>query len=257
MAEYQNTFRRAEIKYMLDSTQYTELMKELTERGIAKVDAYGRTNVLNIYYDTPDYRLIRASLDSKAYKEKLRLRCYKTPDSDSTVSFIEIKKKYDGIVYKRRTSAEYGGAREYLNNGTPLSEDTRDSQIRSEIDYFLRFYKDLAPAMVITYERIAMEGLSDKNLRITFDDNILWRTGNLDLKYGPSGKALLKPGQHLMEIKIAGAIPFELSGILDRLGIRKCSFSKYGKAFLSMKKQSFLSGLAEMDENSQKERSAA
>ena len=51
--------------------------------------------------DTPDHRLIRSSLEKPVYKEKLRLRSYGVPQSDTTV-FAELKKKYKGIVYKRR-----------------------------------------------------------------------------------------------------------------------------------------------------------
>ena len=86
--------------------------------------------------------------------------------------------------------------------------------------------------MAISYERIALSGIYDPALRITFDKNIRWRTENLDLGKGNIGRDILQPGQYLMELKIAGAISLELARIFSELNIRQISFSKYGKAYL-------------------------
>ena len=65
------------------------------------LDRYGRTPIFSLYYDTPDSRLIRASLEKPAYKEKIRLRSYGPADASSPV-FLELKRKAEGVVYKRR-----------------------------------------------------------------------------------------------------------------------------------------------------------
>ncbi len=226
MSGFKDVFERIEVKYLVDDVQYAELMKRL--KNMAAIDSYGKTSILNIYFDTPDYTLIKRSLDKPVYKEKLRLRTYGTA-GDDTNSFIEIKKKYKGVVYKRRISMPYGQAIDYLvNGGMPNTK----SQISDEIDYFLKFYKGIRPAMAISYDRIAMAGIKDPDLRITFDTNIRWRTDHLSLKEGNKGKDILLPGQHLMELKIAGAMSVELARILDELNIRKTSFSKYGEGYL-------------------------
>ena len=49
---------------------------------------------------------------------------------------------------------------------------------------------------------------------------------------GNAGHDILLLGQHLMELKIAGAMSPELANILDELNIRKTSFSKYGRGYL-------------------------
>ena len=226
MAGFKDVFQRIEVKYMLDDMQYTELRKRL--EGMAEVDSYGKTSILNIYFDTPDYKLIERSLEKPVYKEKLRLRTYGVADDD-TNAFIEIKKKYKGVVYKRRISMPYAKAIDYLVGGKRPEER---SQISDEIDYFLKYYKGIRPAMAISYDRIAMAGTKDPDLRITFDTNIRWRTDKLSLKEGNVGKDILLPGQHLMELKIAGAMSIELAKILDELNIRKTSFSKYGKGYV-------------------------
>ncbi len=226
MGGFKDTFARIETKYLLEDFQYRALRQRL--EGMAQVDEYGKTSILNIYYDTKDFKLIRASLDKPVYKEKLRLRTYGVPEDD-TKAFIEIKKKYKGIVYKRRIGMDYSDALAYLNEGAPAK---KESQISKEIDYFKGFYKGLRPAMAISYDRIAMAGISDPELRITFDENIRWRVDHLDLKKGNVGEEILKPGQHLMELKIAGAMTMEMAHILDELEIRQTSFSKYGRGFV-------------------------
>ncbi len=226
MAGFKDVFQRIEVKYLLDDMQYIELMKRL--ENMAAIDSYGKTSILNIYYDTPDYRLIERSLEKPVYKEKLRLRTYGTA-KDDTNAFIEIKKKYKGVVYKRRITMGYLEAMDYLTKG---ARHPKESQISKEIDYFLQYYKGLRPAMAISYDRIAMAGIYDPDLRITFDTNIRWRTEDLTLKKGNVGKDILLPGQHLMELKIAGAMTTQLARILDELNIRQTSFSKYGRGYV-------------------------
>lgn len=223
---YQDTFKRYEIKYLLSAKQKKEFMKTI-ERYMT-LDRYGRTTIQNIYYDTPDWRLIRTSLEKPVYKEKLRLRSYGTANPEKTV-FIEIKKKYDGVVYKRRTFASEKEAVAYLNSGIKLVG--HDDQISREIDYFRSFYKGLRPAMVISYEREAFFGNADPDFRVTFDENILWREEDLTLRKDAYGNAVLLPGQCLMEIKVAQAMPLWISREMNRLGIFQTSFSKYGRAY--------------------------
>ena len=226
MSGFQDVFQRIETKYLMDEDQYQALRKRL--EGMAEVDQYGETPILNIYFDTPDYRLIRTSLEKPAYKEKLRLRSYGVPQDD-TQAFIEIKKKFKGVVYKRRIGMSYEDSLAYLCEGRPVKEP---SQISGEIDYFMHYYKGIRPAMAVSYDRIAMSGSTDSNLRITFDRNIRWRVDHMDLKEGNVGRDILEPGQHLMELKIAGAMSTELAEILSELNIYQVSFSKYGRGYV-------------------------
>ena len=223
---YQDTFKRYEIKYLLSAKQKRELMNTVNRHMV--LDQYGRTTIQNIYYDTPEYRLIRTSLEKPVYKEKLRLRSYGTADANKTV-FIEIKKKYDGVVYKRRTSATEAEATAYLNRGIKIAG--HEDQISREIDYFKNFYEGLRPAMVISYEREAFYGKEDPDFRMTLDENILWRDEDLTLRKDAYGTAILNPGQCLMEVKVAAAMPLWLTHEMNRLGIYQVSFSKYGRAY--------------------------
>ncbi len=240
MSEFREVFKRNEIKYLLNDEQYGKLFPFLEK--IARVDDYGLSRINNIYFDTPDYRLIRTSLEKPVYKEKIRLRTYGETHND-TNSFIEIKKKYDGIVYKRRIAGKYIDAYNYMTGKGDMLDD---SQISKEIDQFRNLYKQLIPAMTICYDRIAMAGIEDESFRVTFDTNITWDDRCLDLRWvnrkdmlipGSRGKMITKPGQHMMEIKVTNAMPMELVRRLSELRIFPASFSKYGRGYSDMLKE--------------------
>lgn len=231
MSTFQNTFERKEVKYLLSDFQYRELRKRL--EPVAAVDQYGETVIYNIYFDTPDFILVRRSLDKPIYKEKLRLRTYGLPGNRSN-SFIELKKKYKGIVYKRRISMPYAEALHYLCEGKQPSQPPAEGEILREIDYFRSFYRHLEPVMGISYHRVAMAGRDDPELRITFDTDIRYSVTELDLREGNHGKQLLQPGQHLMELKVQNALRLDIARMLSRLGIVQTSYSKYGEGYLSV-----------------------
>ncbi|AGL03506.1 polyphosphate polymerase domain-containing protein [Desulfoscipio gibsoniae] len=224
MAQYQNVFKRYEKKYLLNEQQYQALTKLLQGRMV--INEYGCHTICNIYFDTLDYRLIRASIEKPVYKEKLRLRSYGVPRKEDTV-FVELKKKYKGIVYKRRVPMTLREAEQYL---LQRKQPHTFCQILKEIDWFLDFYRPI-PRVYIAYDRIAMCSSENANLRITFDTNIRWRESILDLSKGAWGNTLLGEGQHLMEIKIPGAMPLWLSQGLTKLGIFPRSYSKYGNCY--------------------------
>lgn len=220
-----SVFKRKEIKFLLDSRQRSALETAMT--GHMNADEYGESTICSLYYDTPDRRLIRRSLEKPCYKEKLRLRSYGTARPDSTV-YVELKKKYDGVVYKRRVPMTEAQATAFLAGRAPLP---RDCQIGREIQWTLDYYGDLEPAMVLCYDRVAYFCPEDGNLRITLDRNIRWRDSNLTLTAPPRGEPLLAPGQSLLEIKAADAMPLWLTEALSKNRIRPASFSKYGAAY--------------------------
>lgn len=233
---YQNTFKRYELKYLLTGRQ-KEIIQEAMENYM-KADDFGRSTICNIYFDTSDFLLIRRSMEKPVYKEKLRLRSYGRAKADGTV-FVELKKKYKSVVYKRRVHTTEREAMEYLCKGKSLPER---NQITEEIDYAFALYKDLQPAVYLSYEREAFYGKEDRELRITFDENILWRNENLSLCAEVYGEPILEPGYTLMEVKIAGAMPLWLVKLLSENHIYKTSFSKYGCAYTNMIKNKKCNG---------------
>lgn len=221
----QMVFQRYEIKYLLTRKQ-KEIILAAMEPYMER-DAYGRSTIRNVYYDTANYRLVRRSLEQPVYKEKLRVRSYGAVEPGDRV-FVELKKKYEGVVYKRRIHIPEKAAVDYLA-GRRTAPDR--SQITEEIDYCLRFYRTLEPKVFLSYEREAYYTREPGDFRVTFDENILWRETELSLEKGVYGAPILKQGQTLMEIKTPGNIPLWMVKVLSGEGIRKTSFSKYGNAY--------------------------
>lgn len=224
MANYQSVFQRYEKKYLLSPGQYAALRAQLAP--FMAEDAYGKHTICNIYYDTETFNLIRHSLAKPTYKEKLRLRSYGVPQDKDPV-FLELKKKLDGVVYKRRIQMTLTEAKRYLGAGI---RPAQDSQILHEIDWFLA-HNEVSPRVALAYDRVALFGRTDQNLRINFDERIRWREESLDLAVGDTGENLLPPTQILMEIKIPGVMPVWLCRMLAALEIAPVSFSKYGACY--------------------------
>ena len=222
---FQTVFKRYEIKYMLTQEQKEKIL--IAMKDYMSLDKYGRTSIRNVYFDTDNYRLIRRSIDKPAYKEKLRIRSYGKVNEEETV-FVELKKKYDGIVYKRRLALPCDKAFDWVMGKAPCPSDT---QISHEIEYFLRFYGPLYPTAFLSYEREAFYEKNGGSFRITFDDNILFRTDELSLNSDAYGIPLLERGAVLMELKCSGGIPLWLVKVLSEEKIYKTSFSKYGTGY--------------------------
>ena len=229
--KYQKTFKRFEMKYLLTKEEKEEVLSVLKTK--MKLDKYGRTTIRNIYFDTDTYRLIRRSIEKPVYKEKLRLRSYQSVKPEDEV-FIELKKKYKSVVYKRRLSLSERQTMEAFLKNTPLPVE---SQIAKEIEYFREFYQDLKPKVFLSYEREAYYALDGSDFRVTFDENILYRNHHLSLGAEVFGTPLLNEQMTLMEIKTSGGIPLWMSHVLTKHQIYKTSFSKYGFAYQNMYKE--------------------
>ena len=218
------TFKRYEKKSLLTAAQYERIRARLD--AYIEPDEFFSSTVCSLYYDTGDFELIRRSIDAPVYKEKLRVRAYNVPAPDGTV-FVELKKKFKGVVYKRRVMMAADTAMRYLAGEIPAPDD---SQMLQEIDWFLRM-NDVRPRVFIACDREAYRARDDGELRITFDRSIRWRDTELDLTLGDHGEELLDAGQVLMEIKIPEAAPLWLAHMLSEDGLFPQWFSKYGTCY--------------------------
>ena len=216
----QTCFKRIEKKYLLSKTQYYAMLDGI--ENTMEPDHYSNYAISNVYYDTYNFDLIRTSLDKPVYKEKLRVRSYGVPSVYDDV-FVELKKKYDGVVYKRRITMNAEEAEESLANGHIFRRD----QISSEINWFLHTH-DLRPMVYIGYDREAFAGIENPDLRLTFDTNIHGRFRDVGLREGDHGYYIIPKDVILMEIKIPDSAPLWLARLLSKNNIHDVSFSKYG-----------------------------
>lgn len=252
---FQTVFKRYELKYMITREQQAMILRAMDPYMIQ--DKFGRSTIRNIYFDTDDHILARHSIAKPDFKEKLRIRSYSAATPETTV-FVELKRKADHLVYKRRVALPEKAAMNWTQGFTRSSADpSRPSgqanqaqtantqyagtqaanapvptQMTREIDYFLSYYGHLRPAVFLSYDRTAYrmrDAASD--FRVTFDENILFRDYDLSLESDVYGTPLLDAGKVLMEIKCSGGIPLWMTEVLSAQHIYKTSFSKYGTAY--------------------------
>lgn len=294
MAAYSSVFKRVEKKYRIGAAERAAV--EAAAGGPMAVDAYGRTRITSLYLDTPERSMIARSVEKPLYKEKLRLRAYGDaagvalmgvfgagpivrepgglPLSDGEVEtrvasglqapgaaaalpvFFGIKKKFKGIVYKRRLALTLPAALAFVS-GLPyeqacarwplsdaalaaaaLSPATR--QIARELEAAMDRWLPLVPSIGIACDRVAWayrpemfqerEGdeLFDSELRITFDDCLEY----LDChRFRSPWRPIIESSESVMEIKSAGPYPPWLVEVLSAERIYPASFTKYGNAY--------------------------
>lgn len=216
--------KRYEIKYLLSAEKTAYLQERL--KGHMQVDSFGLTSIASLYYDTPDYRLIRNSLEKPAYKEKLRLRSYGLATDESPV-YLELKRKAFGVVYKRRVQSTIPQVERFFEHDVDICTG---GQINREIKTFRDYYGELMPTCLIIYDRTAYFD-PDGDLRLTIDSNPRYRMDDLTLEHSMDGISLLPEGWTILEVKVQDAIPLWLAEILSTGKIYKSSFSKYGEAY--------------------------
>ena len=236
MKETQLSFKRYEKKYLLSREQYELLWRQLEPR--LEPDRFFQSTVMSLYYDWDDFRLIRSSIEQPVYKEKLRLRSYNVPGAEGEV-FVELKKKYKGIVYKRRVPMTEREAEDYLAGRTAAPAE---DQISREIDWFLKT-NPVQPKVLIACDRKAYVGREEPGLRLTFDSSIRWRDTQLRLTDGDHGRELLDDGQVLLEIKMPESAPLWLAELLSSLEIFPRSFSKYGQCYKNQLIEKYFDGV--------------
>ena len=221
----ENVFERHEKKYLVSADQAEVLKKKILQHMVpAKHDEY---LIQNIYFDNENWDIIRISNEKPRYKEKMRLRCYGIPDNGSDV-YLELKKKYNGIVYKRRASIPYSVLKNKTVNN--IIDEIPGTQILRELNFYMKKNR-VTEKINISYKRMAFTG----DLRITFDSDMCFRYYERDFQNPDRGTLLLPKDRIVMEIKTRNGelqgMPLWMAHFLSENKIFPVSFSKYGKCY--------------------------
>jgi len=235
-------FSRYELKFQMPYDTYMEFKDRLGEhlQPDAYGDAEGFYTIMNLYFDTYDNFFHRQNQNREPFRQKLRLRTYSIDNLDATC-FLEIKKKYKGLVNKRRTVLTLRDAYRFLGLNEALEEEAAatggvideispltvsNKQIFNEVSFFTDFFK-LTPRMVLCYDRRAFFDAVDDSVRVTFDRNIRYRTTDLRLEHGSYGENFVDSNTVLMELKVEKSVPLWMVELLNEFGLFKKKFSKY------------------------------
>lgn len=226
MSNFQKIFKRKEIKYKLSFEHFESFKEELL--NFMKDCGYGLHQISSLYYDTKSYDFALAPLFNPSFKEKFRVRSYGQASKDKDI-FLELKKKFKGITYKRRISQNFSLFEE---NFPQLSceENFSSLQIKKEIEYFVK-KNSLEPKILISYDRLAFQQKNDENFRVTFDFDIKFKLEDLDLTKENSGQKVDEKLEVLMEVKAANSYPLFFTQLLSKYKIYPSSFSKYSTTF--------------------------
>ncbi|MBQ8891333.1 MAG: polyphosphate polymerase domain-containing protein [Bacilli bacterium] len=217
-------FNRVEQKYILNEDEYKILFKKI-ESHLEK-DYYYKSKICNLYFDNENDDLIVNSLEKPIFKEKVRLRSYNVPNINDTV-YLELKGKFNGIVFKRRLEIILSDFYKYLETG--IIEEKYNNQVMKEIDYTIKKFK-LKPKIFIGYDRLSYYDKDNINFRVTFDANLRSRVDELNLELGDNGN-LFNKKMYIMEVKSLSSIPLWFTRVLSEMKIYPNSFSKYGEIY--------------------------
>jgi SPX domain protein involved in polyphosphate accumulation len=219
-------FHRIEQKYVLNKNEYEKMIKELNKYTIH--DKYYESSICSVYFDDDNYDLIINSIDSPLYKEKVRLRSYGVIDDNGKV-FLELKKKYKGVTYKKRVTMTLNEFWNYYEKS--IIPKSCDNLSMKEIDYCFNKYR-LKPKMFISYDRYSYLDKENNNIRITFDYNIKYRDKHLNLDSNKYLEDIIEDDIYIMEIKTRDSIPIWFTKILSNLKLYPSGYSKYKEAYL-------------------------
>lgn len=234
----QTAARRSELKYLLEEHKYQKLRRAI--RPFVEPDLFACSQVTSIYLDTDDNAMIRHSLEKPRYKEKLRLRAYLPSPNPQDACFLEIKKKVQGTVYKRRVEMTYAEALVFSRNGRlpeksldELADNDRRTvlQILQEIEWLFSQYGDLRPSFKLSCKRLSLKECGTDSLRITFDRDVEWSYLKGFESYDSLARPLMTADERIMEIKTTKGMPRWLIDVLNELEIYPQSFSKVGKSY--------------------------
>ncbi len=231
-------FDRVEKKYLISAKQQKEILRAV--KRIMQRDKYHHSSVFNIYFDTDNYDLIIKSIEHPEFKEKLRARSYGGYDK----VFLEIKTKLRGkgpsLGYKRRVLLKLEDYEKFAANKKTAvelakKEQQSDLQIAKEVDYLVEYLK-LKPKILVHYDRTSFTG--EDNLRVTFDENLSYRTKNLKFFKKANDKHYFNNEKNIiMEIKANGVMPLWLVKTLSKEKVYPSSFSKIGKIYELIRKE--------------------
>lgn len=242
----QEIFKRYELKYLLTQAEYRALRQAILP--FMSYDTYGdpegKYNIVTLYYESDDKKVYYETMNKLPFRQKLRLRIYDEVDLTST-AFIEIKQKFTNVVNKRRTLIPLGEAYKVLSE--PYNEELINSvnasnpQILRESLHFKDLYA-LKPATVVSYDRQAFSGVAEteKDLRVTFDYNLMCRSDDLAIENGPEGLNFVDQDLVILEVKVSNSVPFWLSRILSEFNFSRQGFSKFCTSIDLMEEIGFL-----------------
>lgn len=237
------TTLRHELKYLITHTQRLALLEQLRNYTEPDQNNVGQQEytIASLYFDTKDYKAYWDKVDGHRNRRKVRVRVYGTGlITAATPAFIEIKGRRNQLMSKKRVGMSYGEAvaldvyPDYLAGFAP-----EEQAVLEEVLY-LHTALQLQPACVITYQRLALNGLEPySDLRITFDTQLRGRTHDLNLLTTDTdrGRYFMPPEFCIMEIKVNRTAPHWLATLVAQ---ERCVARRISKYCLTLEQNALI-----------------
>lgn len=224
-------FDRFELKYLVPVRAAERFRQSLLAYLLPDDhgDSAGSYPLSSLYYDGPDFRFYWEKVDGCRFRRKLRIRYYESggPLTADCPVFVEIKQRVNKVTQKRRVVLPYGDALKLCDERTVPHHAPRDAAVIDEIAGLLWQY-NLRPASIVRYARQALVGTEyDIGLRVTFDNDLSYRAGHLQLHEPDGGLPMFPPGWTVIEIKVNERIPYWLTELVAVHNLNMVRVSKY------------------------------
>lgn len=229
-------FSRFEFKYVLPKSKRDEVESEL--KYFLTLDPYvdGKPNkkyfVRSLYFDDAAFTHYYEKIDGMLDRTKFRVRTYTSDPTEGCATFLEIKGKYNALVYKHRSPFKDLSTESLLIKGDNMIsstlKNTEESPTLNQFNFEVE-RKGLSPVVLIDYFRRPYISKYAPDFRLTFDDTLTGtRTRSLFPSKRDSVKAILR-GYTVMEVKFNHHIPSWFHRIVQSYELRRVSISKYCK----------------------------
>jgi SPX domain protein involved in polyphosphate accumulation len=225
-------FNRYELKYVIDTQQQQQIVRELDD--YLEPDRQGKNRegylITSLYYDTVNYKAYWDKIEGHRFRRKVRIRVYDDDFvTDETPVFVEIKQRVNKTMQKKRMLLSYAAAESLCGTGNLTVDVPADDQpLVNELQYLTGLLK-LQPACIVSYRRLAFAGTDiDPGLRITFDTHLKARVQDLDmasLNY-TRNNYFVPPQWVVMEVKVNHRVPYWVTQLLGKYG---CTLRRVGK----------------------------
>jgi len=224
-------FSRHESKYLIDAAIVPEIREFI--RPFAEPDSYAeawpgyRYPICSLYLDSQDLMLYQQTVGGERDRFKLRIRTYS--DDPAKPAFLEVKRKLDRIVHKRRAGVSREQARALVNRGR-LDLGGLAEHDRRDADYF---YQHMAltesrPVVRIKYRREPYVAKSNEPVRVTIDTDLRHAiTLDFDLRH-TEGRWTTTPLKGvILEIKFTDRFPWWVQELIRTFGLAQRAVPKY------------------------------
>lgn len=222
-------FQRQELKFFVDNHIINALIPEFN--AYIRRDRYsehGPYEIHSVYFDTIDWQAFYTKIDGNKRRQKFRIRSYTIDPSEDDTVFIEIKEKYDGTVYKRRSPIPFREAKKVItgakiDGGSSVVEEWRYAVLRNSIK----------PRLLNNYTRMAFSSEHFPGLRVTIDQNLTFAMTNKVEFTTLSRSAYWAHGKSVVEIKFDRYVPRFIIDIIRRYNLTQAPVSKYCDSVIS------------------------